>query len=84
MKQQRSVCVYDDPHARCAVFPCTAGSLQEHTFLGWLGFFPACTAAYLLLVTSVNIPFEDDYDGIGEFLEHYVLLHGFGSGLRGY
>ncbi len=48
--------------------------------LGWLGLaISVCTAMCILIVTSVNIPFEDDYDGIGEFLERYVGLHGFGA-----
>ena len=45
--------------------------------LGWLSLVPLCTAGYILIATGVNVPFEDDYDGIGEFLERYVGLHGF-------
>lgn len=33
----------------------------------------AVAAAY----TSFNIPFQDDFDSIGDFLLHYVSLHGF-------
>ncbi|HEV2577566.1 MAG TPA: hypothetical protein VGU25_10180 [Acidobacteriaceae bacterium] len=37
---------------------------------------PILLFVLVTLRTSVNIPFEDDYDGIGEFIEHYVSLHG--------
>lgn len=42
---------------------------------------PFLLFALIAIRTSVNIPFEDDYDGVGEFLEHYVSLHGAGARL---
>lgn len=45
---------------------------------GWLLLaLPLLLYAAVAIRTSVNIPFEDDFDSIGDFLEHYVSLHGF-------
>jgi hypothetical protein len=43
---------------------------------GWIALsLPVLAYAFIAIRTSVNIPFEDDYDGVGDFLEHYVSLH---------
>jgi hypothetical protein len=42
---------------------------------------PVLLFVLIAIRTSVNIPYEDDYDAIGEFLEHYISLHGAGARL---
>jgi len=42
---------------------------------------PFLLFALIAARTSINIPYEDDYDAIGEFLERYISLHGPGARL---
>lgn len=49
---------------------------------GWIILsLPLLLYAAAAIKTSVNIPFEDDFDSIGDFVEHYASLHGFLSRL---
>lgn len=52
---------------------CAAGRL--------LLLLPLIAYAAAAIKTSVNIPFEDDFDSIGDFAERYASLHGLGSRL---
>jgi hypothetical protein len=46
--------------------------------LGWCNLaLPLLALLVIAVRTSVNIPIEDDYGAVGEFLERYVSLHGF-------
>jgi hypothetical protein len=38
---------------------------------------PFLLYAVIAVRTSVNIPYQDDFDSIGWFVEHYASLHGF-------
>ena len=42
---------------------------------------PFLLFALIAVRTSINIPYEDDYDAVGEFLERYISLHGPGARL---
>lgn len=44
---------------------------------GWITLsLPLLLYAVAAIKTSVNIPFEDDFDSIGDFVEHYASLQG--------
>ena len=58
--------------------PGTVGASRVLDLAIWALLIPPFLAYVVAaVVTSVNIPFGDDFDSIGDFVEQYASLHGF-------